>query len=363
MYKAVSCRPDDLELWQLLINTKNYFDSKKILNIARKINPKKIEIWIMAACLEEIYGFIKNSYKVIRKCFIYYRNKSDVVDLELFSLVVKREKIQAKFFYTFKTIIKFVIVKNVKRNFFLRKWINKLQELDLKTNPLVIEQTLKNICVVFPNNYALILYLLSYFVYVKKIKKFEDLLENCLSINLNLEILWLIIFNYCYKKFDNINTSIFFKKFYIKKYYVNFIISYLTNIFKYREIIKFFLILRIFIIRYPIIKNYIKNRKIHTNFIINNFAELNFGKDKVTNYVIKDLYYPISSFYSKYMFVAASFIDQKKPIVDLLYDYKKTNRDIIICDKTISVILYKKKIKCLNFLNYVNNIIFRFFFL
>nr|BAS01539.1 pre-mRNA splicing factor PRP6 [Lotharella vacuolata] len=345
LYKAIGCCPNDIELWKLLITAKGYFDSKKILNTVRKINPMKVEIWLMAACLEETYGFVKNSYKLIKKCFIYYHDKNYNIDMELFDYVTKLEKMHLKFFNTFKIIIKFIIIRNIKNKFFLDKWLGVLYNLNPKNNPIVIEEILKNIYIIFPNNYVLTLYLLSYFIYIKKIQKFEKLLKNSFWKNTNFELLWIIIFNYYYERYENINTFLLFKKFYIKKYHLNFIIIYLTNVFKYREVCKFFASSRIFIMQYSNIRYYIKIQKNYVNFVINNFLELHFDMDKNQYIFVNDLN-------SKYLFII-HFMYKKKSIIDLLYAYKKLYDNPFMFYKIVSIIAYKKKIKCLKFFKYI----------
>ncbi|AIB09585.1 mRNA splicing factor PRP6 (nucleomorph) [Lotharella oceanica] len=289
LHKAIGCCPNDLELWRLLISTKNYFESKKILNAARKLNPEKVEIWILAACLEEAYGYNKNSYKLIKKCFLYYHNKDKIIDLKLFKHIILIEKTQTKPFKIFKIIIKLIILKNINDELFLEKWINAIYSLNPKNNPFIVEEMIKNACIVFPNNYTLIFYLFSHFINNNKIKKFENALEIYLTKNLNLELLWIIAFSYFYKKFEYINISLLFKKFYIRKYHINCITIYLTNIYKYREIIKFFTVFRILTFYYPAIKIFTRIKKNYVNFIINNFAELHFDIDvnEVLIYIIE----------------------------------------------------------------------------
>jgi len=164
---------------------------------------------------------------------------------------------------------------------------------------------------------------------------------------LNLELLWIIAFSYFYKKFEYINISLLFKKFYIRKYHINCITIYLTNIYKYREIIKFFTVFRILTFYYPAIKIFTRIKKNYVNFIINNFAELHFDID-----VNENIFFYSNDYYFSYVYIA-NFINQKKNVIELLYNHIKSYKNFSLNHKSIPIVLYNKKTKCARFLNYV----------
>jgi hypothetical protein len=194
LYRAIECCPNINLFWNSLINLSNYKDSRRVLNLARFLNPQSKFIWVEAAKLEESYGFFTKISNIITRCFKIYRIAKRALYLKTWLTVTESLEHTLNIFkFTLKSILKLLMILDLARNRFLIYWLNMFIILKSHNSILNSEEVLKNLSIIFDKSMFLAIRLLILYYQTKKDSRFICCLRRFVT-NLRYSEIFLILY-------------------------------------------------------------------------------------------------------------------------------------------------------------------------